>query len=189
VSELQTIICETETVISGEHQNPANQRVPDRSQEIIISVPQAIICTSETIVCVLQIGISKLKTIISKRISVIDGPHTIISGPDSIMDVREAIMSVVETIISTTEIDFSKADTNISAFPASVVSVVIIVSAAEQTAGAVLAFGSKARGRRDGKFSPHTAFAIKSAGQRDQNRVRRAPFICDLQRKWNRILH
>src|SRR5881396_2406844 len=43
VSEVQIIISALETVISGDHQTPANQGVPDGSQEITISVPETII--------------------------------------------------------------------------------------------------------------------------------------------------
>ena len=64
VSEVQIIIPAIETVISGGHQTPANQGVPDGSQEITISVPETVIGRAETIISILQIRISKRKAII-----------------------------------------------------------------------------------------------------------------------------
>ena len=137
VSDVQITISVTETVICGGHQNPANQRVPDGSEEIIISVPKTIIDGNETIISVLQIMISKTNAIMSKRILVIDGPYTIISGLDSIIYRHEAIVSVVETMISTMETDFSKTDAIISAFATRFLAAEITVSAAEITTRAV----------------------------------------------------
>src|SRR6266487_1122175 len=56
VSEVQIIISALETVMSGDHQTPANQGVPDGSQEITISVPETIMGRAETIIAILQIG-------------------------------------------------------------------------------------------------------------------------------------
>src|SRR5213592_3909615 len=60
VSEMPIIIFTTETLISGDHQTPANQGVPDGSNEITISVPETIIGRAETIRSILQIRISKM---------------------------------------------------------------------------------------------------------------------------------
>src|SRR5438876_3292826 len=117
VSEMPIIIFTTETLISGDHQTPANQGVPDGSNEITISVPETIIGRAETIRSILQIRIAKRKAIISERIVVIDGLYMIIAGPDSIIYIQEAMMSIAETKISTTQTDFPKGDTVISAFP------------------------------------------------------------------------
>src|SRR6266566_3357741 len=128
VSEMPIIIFSTETLISGDHQTPANQGVPDGSNEITISVPETIIGRAETIRSILQIRISKRKAIISERIVVIDGLYLIIAGPDSIIYIHEAMMSIVDTTMSTTQTDFLKGDTVISAFPMSFLAAEVISS-------------------------------------------------------------
>src|SRR5947199_68852 len=139
VSEMPIIIFTTETLISGDHQTPANQGVTDGSNEITISVPETIIGRAETIRSILQIRISKRKAIISERIVVIDGLYMIIAGPDSIISVpdsiiyiQEAMMSIAETKISTTQTDFPKGDTVISAFPMSFLAAEVIISASRK---------------------------------------------------------
>src|SRR5438093_5513236 len=139
VSKMPIIIFTTETLISGDHQTPANQGVTDGSNEITISVPETIIGRAETIWSILQIRISKRKAIISERIVVIDGlnmiiagPDSIISRPDSIIYIQEAMMSIAETKISTTQTDFPKGDTVISAFPMSFLAAEVIISASRK---------------------------------------------------------
>src|SRR6266581_7548363 len=59
VSEMPIIIFTTETLISGDHQTPANQGVPDGSNEITISVPETIMGRAEKIIAILQIGFTR----------------------------------------------------------------------------------------------------------------------------------
>src|SRR5437667_12749118 len=112
---MQTIVSIVETVISGDPQNSANDRVADGSAEIIISELETTVSRAEAVVSVLQITVSEAMTGIAERVFVTDGPYTVVPGPQSGIYIYKAALSVVETIVSSTEIDVCEADTCVSA--------------------------------------------------------------------------
>src|SRR5437867_1751005 len=57
ISAMEIIISGPETIICGTTRNQTNERVPDRSSEIIICELETVICRAETIICVLSAGV------------------------------------------------------------------------------------------------------------------------------------